>query len=357
MLGQGTSPAAGPSCAGGIPTWAGGGSPPGPACAHPGDRACLPSWGGFPCLPQQGLSQRPCLEQAGARVEGIPALPGRRRAGDRRSRGGTAAESSPWPLRSAQGEKSTLQTRIPPTLQYQTPLNPLQGPSKGSTAKSWDFPSLCLPPAPRLLQRLALSPGRLGTSWHIPCQPYPTLLGTDGLLSLCLSPVAGCNKPLAPTPGFATATALPVWPHAGNSKDAMWAWGQSPKQPVKEPRVRRADSHGPWGCNGWCVPWTDPAAGLVGKSLVPTLGKEWCQTQPSHFHPSYSSIPRPDFISQPSRQLPCPCSQRAGRWGEAGKLSACRMGLLPPTLPGHWALCLRSFRRAEGLERSRDAYP
>lgn len=330
MLGQGTSPAAGPSCAGGIPTWAGGGSPPGPACAHPRDRACLPSWGGFPCLPQQGLSQRPCLEQAGARVEGIPALPGRRRAGDRRSRGGIAAESSPWPLRSAQGEENTLQTRIPPTLQYQTPLNPLQGPSKGSTAKSWDFPSLCLPPAPRLLQRLALSPGRLGTSWPIPCQPYPTLLGTDRLPSLCPSPVAGCNKPLAPTPGFATATALQVWPHAGNSKDATWAWGQSPKQPVKEPRVRCADSHGPWGCNGWCVPQTDPAAGLVGKSLVPTHG-EGVVSDPAVPFPSVLQqhpTTRLYFTTQPAAALPLlPASREMG-----GSWKAC--------LLAGWGSCL-----------------
>lgn len=180
MLGQGTSPAAGASCAGGLPTWAGGGSPPGPACAQPKGRACLPSRGGFPCLPQQGLFQRPCLVQAGARMEGIPALPGSRRAGDRRSRAGIAAESSPWALGSAQGEKSTLQTRTPPPLQYQTPLNPLQGPSKGSTAKSWDFPSLCLPPAPKSPQRLALSPGRLGASWHTPVSSIPPSQGPMG---------------------------------------------------------------------------------------------------------------------------------------------------------------------------------
>lgn len=70
--------------------------------------------------------------------------------------------------------------------------------------------------------------------------------------------------------------------------------------------------------------------GSHGQTLQPALragawsqpvGKERRRTHSTHFHPSYSIL-RPGFISQPSRQLPCPCSQRAGRWGEAGKLSA-----------------------------------
>lgn len=77
------------------------GNPPGRA--QPRGTAAIPR-GGFPCLPQPGFSQRPRLQRAGARREGIPALPAS-------SSTATAGTEPAWLLRAllgpAQGEKST----------------------------------------------------------------------------------------------------------------------------------------------------------------------------------------------------------------------------------------------------------
>lgn len=70
----------------------------------------------LPSLPEGAFSASPskvlakgfvCLEQAGAHLDRIPAVPRSRRAGDRRSRASITSGSSPWALGSAQGEKST----------------------------------------------------------------------------------------------------------------------------------------------------------------------------------------------------------------------------------------------------------
>lgn len=170
---------------------------------QPWGRSCLPSWGAFSCLPQQGLIQKHCLEHTGVLREGISILPGSR------SRAGIAAIllGHPW------NRIAPYRAGSPP-LQCQTFPFPLQGPCKGSTAKSWGFPSLCLPPSPDCSRGWLRAQGG---SAH-PCQLYPTLLGTEGLPS----PMAGCNKLLAPTSSPAVAMVLQVQPHARNSKGAMW---------------------------------------------------------------------------------------------------------------------------------------
>lgn len=91
------------------PSHVGGPWEPSRPCSAPGQS--LPSLGeGFPCLPQRGFSHRPRLERAGARTEGIPALPASRRAG-------TGGTEPGWQLRAllgpARGEKTPPEQDTP----------------------------------------------------------------------------------------------------------------------------------------------------------------------------------------------------------------------------------------------------
>lgn len=154
------------------PSHVGGPWEPSRPCSAPGQS--LPSLGeGFPCLPQRGFSHRPRLERAGARTEGIPALPASRRAG-------TGGTEPGWQLRAllgpARGEK-TPPEQDTPTAVSGTP-KAIAGTQPGAGI-SQAFAS----PPPQIAQRLAQSSEGLGASWHSPRQLHPTLLG---LSILCL---------------------------------------------------------------------------------------------------------------------------------------------------------------------------
>lgn len=191
-------------------------------CSAPGAEPVFPPGGAFPDSPRQVLIRRPCLGQAGARMEGIP---GSGRAGDRSSRAGVTVESSSWALGSAQGEKSTPQTRTPPP-------KPIAGTQQGKHSQELGFPKPLAPSCPQIAAEAGSEPREGSAPLSTPpVSSIPPSPGTAGRPSLCPSPAAGCNKPLAPTHGSAAATALPVRPHAGNTKGATGVWGQSPKQP------------------------------------------------------------------------------------------------------------------------------
>jgi len=145
----------------------------------PGAEPAFPPGAAFPASPSKGLSKGLALSKLGhARRASLLCLgAGGLGTGeaDPASHLGAFLGPSGQPR-----ERKAPRRPGPPPLQYQTPLNPLQGPSKGSTATSWDFPSPRLPPAPKLLQRLALSPGRLGASWHTPVSSIPPSWGPTG---------------------------------------------------------------------------------------------------------------------------------------------------------------------------------
>lgn len=119
---------------------------------QPWGRSCLPSWGPFSCLPQQGLIQKHCLEHTGVLREGISVLPGSR------SRAGIAAILLGHP----QNRIAPYRAGSPPTAVSDIPV-PIAGTLQGKHSQKLGFPKPLPPPIPRLQQRLAESPGRLST--------------------------------------------------------------------------------------------------------------------------------------------------------------------------------------------------
>lgn len=127
-----------------------GGLPVRATVLSPGAGPAFPR-GGLSLPPPAGFSQRPRLERAGARREGIPALPGSCRA---RTAGTEPDGSSELGLGQPGGEKH--------------PRNGVRHPESHGrdTARSWDLPSLCLPSPNRCRGRLRAQRGLvpLGTA-------------------------------------------------------------------------------------------------------------------------------------------------------------------------------------------------